>query len=1111
MKMLGLIGRGLRFYWRTHLGVLLGAAVATAVLVGALAVGDSIQMSLQRLAVLRLGDVEVALNSGGRFFRQSLAAELAGGLRVPAAPVLQLRGIVGDAAGALQANGVQVLGVDGRFWQVGGAEAVDLKADETVALNSHLAERLGVAAGDEVFLRVEKPDELSKDAPLSGEGKDSVAARLTVAAVLSDEQFGRFGLAANQVAPLNAFVPIGWLAERLDLAGRANTLLVARAAGRPIDLAAAQDALERLWSLDDAQLELRELPERGVLELRTSRIFLDPPAIEAAKAAAKDAVGAMTYLVNEFRHLPSGKSTPYSFAAALEPNPPGAVGRPISPVAPDMADDEILVNAWLAEDLGAKKGDELELEYYVVGPKRSLLVRSRRFRVRGVVAVGCPGGDRDLMPQFPGLAGAEKCTDWAPGVDIDTKKFRGKDEQYWKTHGGAPKAFVTLKAGQEMWASRFGDHTAVRWPLATAQRGPTEEGLRRKLKPASIGLFFQPVRANALAAGEQAGYFGMTFLGLSFFLIAAALLLMALLFVFGVEHRAGEVGALLAVGFRPGRVRLLLLGEGGALAVLGAVLGAAAGLGYTHLLLWGLATVWRGVSGGAPIAFHAEASTVLAGAASGVGCALAAICIVLWRQGRKPARQLLAEGIAPPPSAPRAGRRPVSLYVAGAALAGAAAIVASVGARRDPNAMIAFLGVGALLLTAGLASSWWLLGRLALRGRAGALSLRGLGLRNSAKRRGRSLAIIGMLGSGVFMVAAISAHRKDPLEGADRPASGTGGYTFYAESTLPVVVDLTGPKAPKTYKRLRQVDLTGVTITALRTREGDAANCLNLNRPQQPRLLGVRSAELAGRFTIESTLAKDVPANPWLLLDRTEPDGAIPAFGDSAMVAWSLRVPLGHTLAYTDERGRPLKVRIVGTLALSILQGGLLISERHFADRFPSEAGYRTFLVQAGRAAPEELRRGLSAALQDVGMDLASARLRLRELTAIEGAYLTIFEALGGLGVLLGSVGMGVVVLRNVLERRGELALMRAVGFGKGKLQWLLLCEHWWLLGLGLGCGVVSALVAAVPSLRTPGAGVPVGSLAVTLLAVAASGAVWTYLATALALRGELLVALRNE
>ena len=46
MKSRTLIKRSLRYHWRSHLGVVLGAAVATAVLVGALAVGDSVRYSL---------------------------------------------------------------------------------------------------------------------------------------------------------------------------------------------------------------------------------------------------------------------------------------------------------------------------------------------------------------------------------------------------------------------------------------------------------------------------------------------------------------------------------------------------------------------------------------------------------------------------------------------------------------------------------------------------------------------------------------------------------------------------------------------------------------------------------------------------------------------------------------------------------------------------------------------------------------------------------------------------------------------------------------------------------------------------------------------------------
>jgi ABC-type antimicrobial peptide transport system permease subunit len=104
-----------------------------------------------------------------------------------------------------------------------------------------------------------------------------------------------------------------------------------------------------------------------------------------------------------------------------------------------------------------------------------------------------------------------------------------------------------------------------------------------------------------------------------------------------------------------------------------------------------------------------------------------------------------------------------------------------------------------------------------------------------------------------------------------------------------------------------------------------------------------------------------------------------------------------------------------------------------------------------------------------------------------------------------------VVVLRNVLERRGELALLRAVGFRRSGLQWLLFSEAALLLTLGLAAGVVSALVAVLPALRSPGAAVPVASLGVTLVAVFLSGFLWTWGATALALRGPLMPALRNE
>jgi len=123
-----------------------------------------------------------------------------------------------------------------------------------------------------------------------------------------------------------------------------------------------------------------------------------------------------------------------------------------------------------------------------------------------------------------------------------------------------------------------------------------------------------------------------------------------------------------------------------------------------------------------------------------------------------------------------------------------------------------------------------------------------------------------------------------------------------------------------------------------------------------------------------------------------------------------------------DERGRGFKVRLVGAVANSILQGSLLIDEAEFTRRFPGESGYRMFLLDAPSNSVAKVSATLSRALEDAGLELTPAARRLNEFNAVQNTYLGTFQVLGGLGLLLGSAGLGVVVLRNVLERLVLLA-----------------------------------------------------------------------------------------
>jgi len=1106
-----MVKRSLRFYWRTNLGVLLGVAISTAILVGALLVGDSVQYTLKTLALSRLGKVQLAMAPQNRYFRAALADDMKSALGTTVAPVLQMRSIASNSDGSARVNNAQILGVDERFWSLGNSKpAFGSPTDDEVIINEQLASRIGVEQGDDILLRVEKTSLLPRDAPMAVGEDFSVAIRLTVKAVASDSDFGRFSLRASQIAPFNAFVPISLLQAKMGLPGRANTLLVG--GDPPIELATVDSELRENLELADAELELRTLPDQGVIELHTGRVFLDPQAADAAKRAVPRAVGILTYFVNELRL--GQRSTPYSIVTAIG----NATDTPVAPYSSiitrhsqNMADDEILINSWLAEDLNASAGDAVEMTYFVFEPMRRLEERSSSFRVRAILPMEGAVVDPELMPVLPGLSEAANCRDWEPGIPVELEKIRDKDEDYWDLYRGAPKAFITLKAGQRIWSNRFGDLTALRYPFRSDFMSPEaiEGAIKSELDPASIGLFFLPVREQALATGSPTVDFGQLFLGLSFFLIAAALLLTGLLFVFGVEQRAEEAGTLLALGYPPRRVRRLLLSEGGILALLGGILGAIGGVLYTKTVLYALSTVWRGAvgsSGRTSLYYHARPETLFIGTAAGIIVALLAVFITARRQARNSARELLA---AAGELGSRLGKRNVravfGLLVALVSGIAATAILIAVDAGREAGAVGAFFGAGALLLIGCLGISYAILASRA----SGTTRHRiaGMGLRNSARRWGRSLATIGLLACGSFLVIAVGANRHDPLEGAEKRISGTGGFSLYGESTLPVLDNLLSAGEVSHLAK-------DIVAVPLRVQDGDDASCLNLNRPQTPRLLGVRPESMKRRFTFTRTIDESLSDDPWLLLEGKADDGAINAIADINTISWSVGKSIGDKLMYTDERGRTFYIKIAGAIASSILQGSFIISEDEFIKRFPSESGYRTFLVGGISGNPanvSEISKTLTRAWQDAGLELIPTVQRLAEFNAVENTYLSIFQMLGGLALLLGSCGLGILVLRNVMERRSELALLRAVGFRKRSLQWLILSEHWLLLLLGLGCGVIAGLVAVMPALRSPGADVPYISLTLTLLAVLFSGILWTWLATRLALRSPLLNALRSE
>lgn len=1154
-----------RHSWRRQPGRILGSAVATAVLVGALVVGDSVRASLRRAALERIGQIDAVLAPGDRLFRAQLADRLEERPEIAiAAPMIELTGLASSPDGSRRARGLSVLGVDARFFSMqpaseppkeppkkpnseparGASDAADNARSAQPApgkafLNDALAAQLNAEVGDTIVLRVQKPSALPRELALSEDEDDILALRVQVADILGPDRMGRFSLQSRSIPPFVCVLALDWLGGQIERGGRANRIAIQGSSSEngspqpPAETAAvATRVVGEQLTLEDLELVIEEVDgDRSDISqgggatawLTSRRVFLDQ-AIGAAiqEAAIAGAEGVLTYFVNTL--AVGDREVPYSTVGAYgplssssfvpsEPLAPGSISSAAGAQddARGPAESGATITRWLQDELAAEIGDDLVLRYFLLGPDLKLSEQTARFPI--VAVVDDRHGSAHWMPEFPGLKDSENCRDWEPGIPVDLDRIRDQDEAWWDTHGGAPKAFLPLKAGQALWSNAHGDLTAVRVPIA--ERDALAAAIGKHLDPSAIGFQLRDVRTDALASSAATTDFGGLFLGLSMFLIAAAVLLTTLLFTLSAEERAAEIGTLRAIGFAPGVTLRLLLAEVLWVAVPGALIGAWLGCIYTEAVLKGLATIWKDAVAGTHLEFAVTPLSLIVGIVGSLIVSVGSIAYALRKMVRRPITQLLGTkgGISATATA-RPGRRAL---IAGIFLVLAAIAMLGVGrGQSGPAAAGSFFGAGSALLIAGLLFARGFLIAIATRERHG-FSFGGLGLSNGARRTGRSVATIALLATGSFLVLAIGVNRLGPPADPTRRDSGTGGFQLIGQTSLPVHENLSTPVGLDAFG-LAPEDLLGAQIVSLRQKDGDEASCLSLGKAQMPQLFGVDPEALASRgaFTFADSIAGlAATESPWTLLraGRSDPpgadadDGIIPAIGDTASVTWALHKKLGETLTYRDEQGREFKVRIVATVAPSILQGMLLIDEAAFRARFPSVAGYRRFLIDAAPDQADAVSKRLTRNLEDVGLELTDTRTRLIAFQAIQNTYLAIFQVLGGLGVLLGTLGLAMVVLRNALERRAELALLRAVGFSRGRIRWLLLVEHGALLLLGLAIGAVAAGTAVVPA-RTDA----LSAVGLYLAAgIAACGVLSVALASIAASVGELLPALRDE
>lgn len=1095
MSLAQLIRRNIRYYRKPYMLVMAGTIICTGVLTGSLSLGDSVSKSLQEQVEIRLGKSDYVVTRHNSYFPADFARRLQHENTIEIAPLLQLSGSVSAPATEQVISGVSINGVDDRFWQMGDASPKNIKRGDVV-VNRQLAEQLGISVEGHLILRMQKPSYVHFNIPFTPDTDPSLSLRLEVVDIITGDAFGNFNLRNDQKLPYNLFLSLDDLAAMTGIPEQVNKLLIAG------NNTTTQDDIDSLLQthqrLKDLTLSMHHVAATNEIEIRYKSIFLPDTLVHILIESAYEAKPVYTYLVNSLQN--EVQLTPYSFVSTL--------GEGEFEHEADSDLFSIFINTWLADDLQAVRGDTLLISYFVAGALRTVAEDSALFVVQGIVPMTYFAADSMRMPHFPGIANVNRCSNWEAGIPMDFSRIRDKDEDYWNRYRGTPKAFIPYTTAQLLWGTEYGSATSVRFP-GTTDTTALSKTLLRKLTPSLMGFQTKAAKAEAHTAASHAVDFSQLFLGLSFFLQLAALLVIGILFSLAVQMRSKEQGILLSMGFTQRKTIAIYFLEAIAIALAGAFLGVFASVLFNYGILHLLNSVWYDIVRTPAISLHLRPGTLLTGFFVSFAVALMALSVSLYRSLKsKTKHKQLLRNETNPMAQRKTSRRLLTLSLI--TLLSSMMILLRVNFQdhyQDPNL---FFLLGGLLLISFTSFVSHILQKPTKRG-AASFSFIQLSINNISYNKGQNIPMITAMALATFLILSIGMYRTGLGNTTQDKKSGTGGFLYYIETALPLTHNLnseTGREKQGLYDLPEQSHFIQMPLY-----DGDEANCLNLNQIIRPRILGINAEKMIEReaFSFVNTMHATPCNNPWELLHQELGDNCIPAIADQTVIQWSLGKSIGDSIAYTNDRGQDIYLVLVAGLANSVFQGNLLIASHHFNQHFRQYQGTRVLLLEAPEDMSGEVSEELHYGLAAQGAAITKTTDRLATFDSVTNTYLDIFLSLGGIALILSTLGISVLVYANIYKQAPVFSMMQAIGIRRKIIRKQILAENMLLLSSGVLIGAIASIAVQLPGMSQHSF---VSTIMPTLLLIALlliNGLLWIGVATLLSLRKVSGKALRNE
>jgi putative ABC transport system permease protein len=595
-------------------------------------------------------------------------------------------------------------------------------------------------------------------------------------------------------------------------------------------------------------------------------------------------------------------------------------------------------------------------------------------------------------------------------------------------------------------------------PFDGRQHSAAVTGLMGRLL-GDTDLQVEQIKRDYLFGAELIGsIFTTMFIGFGSFSIAAALLLIFLIFVMLAAERMKEMGMARAVGTRRRHLMQMFVFEGVAYdlvaAAVGALLGAGVGLASVGILVRSFEGV-EGI-GSFRMRHHLEPRSLIVAYCLGVLLTFVTVSVSSWRVSRLNIVSAIRD--LPPPPSPDAGLRALFAQPWRHLVDALRQLLRL----RPHRTLKRLLWDGPL---SSLAFFWALIGRGPLTALIGLLCLKfGLDERNAFLfSLGVSLILIGV-GLTVRWALRVRVRRVRP-ETRDRVAFSFIGITLLVFWSLPFDA-LDFLSLPDFNAGPEMFVLSGIMMVA------GAVWTIIYNSDL---LLGLVT-RLLSPFGRLLPVVRTAIAYPMHSKFRTGLTIAMFALVLFMLVFMSVFVNILNEAIETEElsdlRDFDIEANVSAKNPIPDLKAAIAVAPelnaadytavtRRESEFIPMDGNYSFFIKLVDGVDAKQAAQALESAFLDNGMETVVIETQIAAAQSMINSIFGLLQGFMGLGLVVGSASIGIVSTRAVVERRQQIGVLRAIGYKPWMIQWSFILEASLVALLGILIGISLGLILA--------------------------------------------------